>query len=161
MNIEKDKVVAVTYELRTESHESAVVETTTKEKPLQFIFGKGMMLPVFEEKLEGKANNDPFQFVLQANEAYGEYLEENKIDIPKKSFEVEGKIQEGLLNINNIVSMQDNQGNQFSGKVLALEGENVKMDFNHPMAGQTLYFTGQIIDVRDATPEELEHGHVH
>ncbi|MEA3451003.1 MAG: FKBP-type peptidyl-prolyl cis-trans isomerase, partial [Bacteroidota bacterium] len=116
MNIEKNKVIAVAYELRTESHESAVVETTTKEKPLQFIFGKGMMLPIFEEKLEGKANEDSFQFVLQANEAYGEYLEENKFDIPTKAFEVEGKIQDGLLNINNIVSMQDNQGNRFDGK---------------------------------------------
>ncbi len=161
MIIEKNKVVSVTYDLRTENHESEIVESATEENPLKFIFDLGMMIPAFEENLKGKSQGDSFQFKLEADEAYGEFSEKNIIDIPQASFEVEGKIEDGLLSIGNVVSMQDQQGNRFDGKVLELNEGNVKMDFNHPMAGKTLYFTGKIIEVRDASPEELEHGHVH
>jgi len=74
---------------------------------------------------------------------------------------VDGKVQDGLLVVDNIITMQDNQGNQFAGRVAKIEEETVKMDFNHPMAGQDLYFTGKVVGVRDASPEELDHGHVH
>lgn len=161
MNIQKNKVVSVTYDLRTENHESAILESATVESPLKFIFGLGMMLPAFEENLNGKSQGDDFQFMLKANEAYGEFSEQNIIEIPKASFEVEGKIEDGLLDVGKVVGMQDQEGHRFDGKVLEIVGENVKMDFNHPMAGQDLYFTGKIIEVREASPEELDHGHVH
>lgn len=161
MNIQLNKVVSVTYDLRTENHESAILESATEENPLKFIFGKGMMLPAFEEKLNGKNLGDDFQFMLKADEAYGEFSEQNIIEIPKASFEVEGIVEEGLLDVGNVVGMQDQDGHRFDGKVIEIVGENVKMDFNHPMAGQDLYFTGKIIEVRDAAPEELDHGHVH
>lgn len=161
MKIEKNKVVSVTYDLRTDGFESEIVESATAENPLKFIFDSGMMLPAFEEQLLGKEVNDSFQFMLKPEDAYGEVIQENIIDIPKSAFEVDGKIEEGLLTIGNVISMQDNQGNRFDGTVKELNGENVKMDFNHPMAGKNLYFIGKIIEVRDATPEELDHGHVH
>ncbi len=161
MKIEKNKVVSVTYDLRTEGFDSQIIESATEENPLRFIFESGMMLPAFEEKLAGKEEGETFQFQLSPEEAYGEVNQDNIIDLPKKAFELDGKIEEGLLTVGNIIPMQDENGNQFEGIVAKVEGETVTMDFNHPMAGQTLYFIGKIIEVRDATPEELDHGHVH
>ncbi len=74
---------------------------------------------------------------------------------------VEGKIDPEMLRIGNVIPMQDNQGNPLEGLVIGVDEASVKMDFNHPMAGKTLHFAGTIIDLRDATEEELSHGHVH
>ncbi len=161
MKIEKNKVVSVTYDLRTDGFDGQIIESATEENPLRFIFESGMMLPAFEAQLAGKEKGETFQFQLSPEEAYGEVNQDNIIDLPKKAFELDGKIEEGLLTVGNIIPMQDENGNQFEGIVAKVEGETVTMDFNHPMAGQTLYFIGKIIEVRDATPEELDHGHVH
>jgi FKBP-type peptidyl-prolyl cis-trans isomerase SlyD len=161
MKIEKNKVVSLSYDLRTENHESKIIESATKEQPLRFIYDNGAMLPAFEKNLAGLSEGDNFQFKLSADEAYGQILEENIIDIPKKAFETEGKIQEGLLTEGNVIPLQDQQGNRFDGIVKKVNEQTVTMDFNHPMAGKDLYFTGKIISVRDATDEELQHGHVH
>ncbi len=161
MKIDNNKVVSVTYVLRTESFDSEIIETATKENPLTFIFGIGMMLPAFEENLKGLEPGDSFQFKLSADEAYGQPSDENILDIPIQAFEVNGQRQDDLLKVGNVIPMQDNQGNQFYGEIKEIGENTVKMDFNHPMAGKDLYFIGQVIDVRDATPEELEHGHVH
>jgi FKBP-type peptidyl-prolyl cis-trans isomerase SlyD len=76
-------------------------------------------------------------------------------------FEVDGQIDETLMAIGNMVPMMDSEGRRLNGKVIAIEGDAVKMDFNHPMAGNDLHFKGQIMEVREATEEELSHGHVH
>ena len=161
MKITKDKVVTLTYDLKKDNHEGSNVETADEDNPLKFIYASGMMLQKFEENIKDLEPNSDFQFKLETKDAYGEYEPKNVTEIPKKAFEVDGKIEDGLLVVNNIIPLQDPDGNQFNGIVKAIEGDNVTMDFNHPMAGQDLYFTGKIIDVRDATKEELEHGHVH
>ncbi len=161
MKVEANKVVGISYTLKKDSHDGILIETVPEDKPLEFIFGQGMMLPAFEKNLEGKSVGDDFQFKLEVEEAYGKVIPENIIDLPKKTFEVDGKIEEGLLTVNNVITMQDNQGNRFAGRVDKVGEDSVTMDFNHPMAGQALYFTGKIVSVRDATQEELEHGHVH
>jgi FKBP-type peptidyl-prolyl cis-trans isomerase SlyD len=74
---------------------------------------------------------------------------------------VEGKIEDDLLKIGNAIPMQNNQGQALSGIVKEIKEDKVLMDFNHPLADVNLFFTGEILDVRDATKEELEHGHVH
>lgn len=66
-----------------------------------------------------------------------------------------------MLTVGNFVPMQDNEGNPLEGKIVEVNSEHVKMDFNHPLAGKTLHFTGKIVDLRDATEDELNHGHVH
>lgn len=161
MKIEQNKVVSVTYDLRTQGHESEIVESATNETPLVFIYGAGMMLPKFEEHLTDKNNGDDFQFMLKADEAYGLRLDENYIELPKSALMVEGKIDDEMLQVGNLIPLQDQNGNRFDGIVDEVLADTVKMDFNHPMAGEDLYFTGKIIQVRDATPEELDHGHVH
>lgn len=161
MKIEKNKVVSLSYELRTEGFESELTEKTHENQPLEFIYGMGMMIPKFETNLEGLSKGDTFQFKIDAAEGYGLSNPENIIELPKSTFEVDGKIEEGMLSIGNVLTLQDQQGRHLNAKVKELKEETVMMDFNHPMADKDLYFKGQVIEVRDAEQEELDHGHVH
>ncbi len=161
MKIEKNKVVSLGYELRTGGFESKLTEKTQENQPLEFIFGMGMMIPKFEENLEGLKKGDNFQFKIDAVHGYGLSNPENIIELPKSTFEVDGKVEDGMLSIGNVLTMQDQQGRHLNAKVVEVKDDVVVMDFNHPMADKDLYFKGEILDVRDATQEELDHGHVH
>jgi len=161
MTISDEKVVTLVYELKVDNSEGDVVETVKEDKPFVFLYGAGLMLPKFEEHLSGLKAGDKFEFTLKSDEAYGKATEEAVMDLPKNIFEVEGKIEEGLLKEGNVIPMQNNEGQKFNGVVMEIGDENVKMDFNHPLAGDDLHFTGHIMDVREATKEELEHKHAH
>ncbi|GAF04548.1 FKBP-type peptidyl-prolyl cis-trans isomerase [Saccharicrinis fermentans] len=155
MEITRNKFVTLSYVLRLQGFEGEIVEETTEDKPLEFIFGTGRMLQMFEEKLDGLKAGDDFSFKLSADEAYGQVNEEAKVDIPKNIFEVDGKIDEDLIKVGNMVPMQDAQGNRLNGIVLDITDDTVKMDFNHPLAGDDLYFSGAVKEVREATDEEM------
>ena len=161
MIAEKNNVVSIVYELRSGSKEGEVVESLNEESPLTFLFGTGGLLPKFEENLSGLGSGDSFEFELGLEDAYGSVVENAIVHVPQSVFEVDGQIDESLLQIGSMVPMMDSEGRRLNGKVIALEGDAVKMDFNHPMAGSDLYFKGQVTDVRSATDEELTHGHVH
>ena len=81
--------------------------------------------------------------------------------VPQSVFEIDGEIDKNLMKIGTMVPMMDAEGRRLNGKVLAVEGDAVKMDFNHPMAGNDLFFRGEVTDIRSATEEELAHGHIH
>jgi len=161
MNAEQNKVVSIVYELRNGSKTGDVVEALTPENPLTFVFGTGGLLPKFEEHLSGLVAGDDFEFLLNSEDAYGPVVESAVVHVPKSVFEVDGEIDENLMQIGAMVPMMDNEGRRLNGKVVAIEGDAVKMDFNHPMAGNDLYFTGKVSEVREATEQELNHGHAH
>ena len=161
MIAEKNNVVSIVYELRTGSKEGEVVESLTPANPLTFLFGTGGLLPKFEENLNGLKSGDSFEFLLHSEDAYGPVVENAIVDVPQSVFEVDGKIDENLMKIGTMVPMMDAEGRRLNGKVIAHVGDAVKMDFNHPMAGNDLFFKGEVTDVRSATDEELSHGHVH
>jgi FKBP-type peptidyl-prolyl cis-trans isomerase SlyD len=161
MKIENNKVVALSYELRTEGFDSELTEKTHDGDPLEFIYGMGMMIPKFEENLTGLTKGDTFKFQIKAAEAYGLSNPENIVELPNSTFEVDGKIDDKLLTVGNMIAMQDQSGRQMQGLIKELKEDSVIMDFNHPMADKDLYFKGEILEVRDASPEELDHGHVH
>ena len=161
MTISKEKVVTLVYELRVDDINGDIIETIKEDKPFVFLYGAGLMLPKFEENLDGLNSGDKFEFTLNADEAYGLASEEAVIDLPKNIFEVEGKIDEELLKEGNVVPMQNDEEEKFNGVVVEVKEEAVTMDFNHPLAGDTLFFSGHIMDVRAASKEELEHGHAH
>lgn len=161
MKIELNKVVSLTYTLTKDSHEGETVEVANKEKPLRFIFGQGAMLESFENNLKDLSQGDTFKFKLTASEAYGEYMQENVFAYEKKNFEVDGKIDENIFKVGNVIPFQDKEGHQFNGTINEIKEDSVILDFNHPMAGQDLYFSGEILEIRDATESELDHGHVH
>ena len=161
MIAEKNNVVSIVYELRSGSKEGDVVEALTPDNPLTFLFGTGGLLPKFEENLSGLTSGDPFEFLLNSEDAYGPVVESAIVHVPQSVFEVDGTLNEELMQVGNMVPMMDSEGRRLNGKVVAIEGDAVKMDFNHPMAGNDLYFKGQVTEVRNATEEELSHGHVH
>lgn len=161
MTISNDKVVTLVYQLRVDNKEGDIVETVQEDKPFVFLSGAGLMLPKFEENLAGLKAGDNFEFTLKCEDAYGLATEEAVMELPKNIFEVEGKIEEGLLAEGNVIPMQNEDGQKFNGVVVELKDETVTMDFNHPLAGDDLHFSGNIIEVREATKEEIEHKHVH
>jgi len=157
MTIQSNSVVALTYDLYTKENDQEVfVEKADEQNPLIFLYGVGMMLPKFEENLEGLNIGDLYDFHLIAEDAYG-LKDENAItELPLDMF---GEME--MPEIGSILPLQDNEGNQFRAKVHELTESAVVVDLNHPMAGLDLHFIGKIISVRAATEEELAHGHAH
>jgi len=161
MKVSKDKVVTLTYELRFNDENGEVIQTVDEKRPFVHLFGVGTLLPAFEENLSGLAPEDEFGFHLKADNAYGSTQEEAIIALDKSMFEIDGKIDEEMVAVGKVLAMQDENGNPVNGKVVAVQDDKVIMDFNHPLAGQDLYFSGKVLDVREATEEEVSHGHVH
>lgn len=161
MAIQKNHVVELHYKLQEENAEGELVESTFESEPLKFIFGIGQMIPAFEENLEEKSAGDDFSFSIVAEDAYGLYDERAVANIPVGDFAVDGEVKPESIELGRQVGLQDQQGNTYQGIITEVGDENVKVDFNHPMAGVDLFFTGKILAIREATPSELDHGHVH
>lgn len=161
MKVEKDKIISLIYELRQDNKEGTVIESLTEERPLTFLFGAGRLLKDFEDNLSGLSTGEEFSFQLSSEQAYGPVNEKAIVDIPRNIFEVDGKLRDDIVKVGNVIPMQDNSGNRMDGKVLEIADATVKMDFNHPLAGEDLYFSGKITEVREATDEEKAHGHAH
>jgi FKBP-type peptidyl-prolyl cis-trans isomerase SlyD len=160
MVIDKQKVVSVTYQLSVNDFDGEVVETVNKEKPLTFLYGVGNMLEKFEENIKGLTEGESFNFKIPSEEAYGEASEDAIVNLPIDTFKIEGEIDQELLKVGNYIPMQDQEGNRLDGIVLEVGDEQVKMDFNHPLAGDDLCFKGEVINVREATENELNQGYV-
>lgn len=158
MKIEPQHVVSLTYDLYTNQQDGteALVESTTQEQPLTFLFGVGQMLPKFEENLSTLSTGDNYDFRISAADGYGEADENAIANLPKDMFN-----GADLPEIGSILPLQDNNGNRFQGQVVSVTEDSIIVDLNHPMAGQELHFKGVILNVRPATPEELSHGHAH
>lgn len=163
MKIEKNRVVTLTYELRItdENGEPNLVETATEEHPMVFIYGMSGLPEQFEDNLEGLGTGDTFDFKLASEDGYGDFDENALVDLPLTVFEVEGAVPDDMLEEGNFIPMADSEGNQLQGRVVEVSDESVKMDFNHPLAGKELSFKGKVEEVRVASQQELEHGHVH
>ncbi len=161
MTVSQNKVVSLTYELKIDNATGEVVDVADASEPLVFLYGAGNLLPKFEDNLLNLKANDNFEFTLSAADAYGEFTEDAIVSLPIDIFMVDGKVDPEMLRIGNVIPMQDNEGHPLEGIVKSVEKESVVMDFNHPMAGKNLFFTGTIVDLRDATAEEIGHGHVH
>jgi FKBP-type peptidyl-prolyl cis-trans isomerase SlyD len=163
MKAENNKVVSVAYELHVDDGENGKEfrEKVTKEEPFPFLFGAGNILPALEEAIAGKSVGEIFEVFIDFENAYGDYDESRKVIIPKSNFKDEGKKNKDLLKVGKVIPMKDEQGNHLRGEITKVDYKGVHMDFNSPLAGFDLYFKGEIVEIRDAQPEEIEHGHVH
>jgi FKBP-type peptidyl-prolyl cis-trans isomerase SlyD len=161
MKVGNNKVVTMTYTLHLHDEQGEVIQKVDESRPFVQLFGVGALLPTFESNLTGLEKGDTFSFGLTSEEGYGNPSDEAILKLEKKIFEIDGVVDPEMVAVGKVITMQDNQGNPLDGKVLAVEEDSVVMDFNHPLAGESLYFTGSILDVREATEEELQHGHVH
>ena len=151
--IEPNKVATVNY---TGSYLDGVVfDSSEGKEPLSFLVGKGQMISGFEQELMGAKIGEKREFTLTPDKAYGE-RDENAIQkMEKDQFPDDMNLEVGM-----IVGAQSDQGPiQFS--IVDIDGEMVTVDFNHQMAGMTLRFNVEVVNVRDATSEEILHGHAH
>ena len=155
MIINKNKVVSLSYELRIDGKDGEIIETVDVNNPFVFIYGVDSMIPGFERNIQNLKAGDNFAFLLNCEEAYGPAFEEALIEIPKTTFFVDGEIDNDMFFEGNAIPMMDSRGNRHDGVVAEVKDETVIMDFNHPLAGDNLFFSGTVIDVRDATTEEL------
>lgn len=131
------------------------MERATRETPLEFIYGVGMMLPKFEENLFGLQAGDSFDFTISNEDAYGPYDDESVIPLERSVFEVDGKIDESMIFEGNVVPMMDSMGNKVRAQIVTITDSHITIDLNHPLAGETLHFKGSVIEVREASAEEL------
>ncbi|NDW17832.1 peptidylprolyl isomerase [Dysgonomonas sp. 216] len=156
MKIEANKFVSLTYDLNVgEGDELELMERATAENPLEFIYGTNSMIEAFEAALANHAEGDSFKFTLTPDQAYGEFEDEKIVDLPKDIFVVDGQVDDKILFVGNTIPMMDSEGHRLNGSVVEVGDNTVKMDFNHPLAGETLHFAGKILTVRDASAEEI------
>lgn len=174
MKIENNKFVAVTYNLIVGEAEgdATVMETATAERPLAFIPGLGMMLPKFEELLMGLEQGQKFDFSILPDDAYGQPDPRAIQNIPLEVFcDEKGNVDYKEVAVDHTLPMMDSEGNVHHGTIVEITKNaqyqkgsknpleasmgNVRMDFNHPLAGETLHFVGEVIEVRETTAEEM------
>lgn len=152
MNIENNRVVTMHYLVRTS--DGTAIDSSFEGEPLAFIQGHGYLIPGLEDALIGKTGGDKFEVDVNAKDAYGERLDELVQTVPKSMFE--GMDVEVGLQFR--ASTDDGEQTVI---VIDVNDEHVIVDGNHPLSGQDLSFDVEIISVREATQEELDHGHVH
>jgi FKBP-type peptidyl-prolyl cis-trans isomerase SlyD len=155
MRIENNRFASLVYTLHESDKKGKVLETVEEVSPLTFVFGAGRLLPGFEANLAGLEEGSAFDFDLAAADAYGEKREEMVISLPRNIFEDEGVLRSEICFVGNTVPMMDSHGERMIGVVTEIGDAFVKMDFNHPLAGIHLHFSGRVIRVREATPEEI------
>lgn len=153
MNITKHRVATINYRLQDDA--GVEIDSSEGGEPLAYIHGVGMLVPGLEKALEGQTAGNSVDVVVQPEEGYGERDERLVIGVPREQFEDPAGLQVGQR-----VQAESPQGVQVL-HVVAMDEESITLDANHPLAGTTLHFHVDVVEVRDATAEELEHGHVH
>jgi FKBP-type peptidyl-prolyl cis-trans isomerase SlyD len=154
MKIAQHQVVSIDYELKNDDGD--VLDTSAGQQPLTYLHGTGGLIPGLEKALEGKAAEDELQVSIPPEEAYGEFNEDLVQKVSKAAFEGAEKVEAGMQ-----FQAQGNNGEVQRIMVVEVEGDDVTIDANHPLAGQTLHFSVQVREVREATEEEKAHGHAH
>jgi FKBP-type peptidyl-prolyl cis-trans isomerase SlyD len=155
MKIEQHKVGVLAYSIQVEDAQGDVLEQASVSEPRTLVFGLGRLMQSFEDKLIGLKSGDKFEFLLTPEETFGVYKDEMVMDIPKTAFMINGELKADTLVLGKVVPMMDNHGNPFNGYITELKDDAVTMDFNHPLAGKSLYTVGEVLNVREATFEEL------
>lgn len=151
--IADQKVVSLNYTVK--DNEGQVVDSSEGAAPLVYLHGQGNIIPGLEAALAGKAPGEEFDVTVEPADAYGEYNEEILQVVPRKSFEGVESIEAGMV----FTAQAQNGPVQLT--VTKVDGDDITVDPNHPLSGKILHFSGSVIEVREATEEELSHGHVH
>ena len=147
MTISKDKKVSIKYILK--DAEGEIIDSSEDTEPLEYIHGNGHLIPGLEAALEGKSAGEKLSVAVAPEDAYGEREEELVFPVPRSNFDGT-EIEVGMQ-----FEAASSEGSHVV-TVVEVNDEQVTVDANHPLAGETLYFDVEIVDVRDATPEELE-----
>lgn len=153
MKIENNKVVSINYTLRNDAGE--VLDSSEGREPLVYIHGMGNIITGLESQLLGKSAGDSLKVSIPPSEAYGEYDLSQVVQVSRSQFEGAPDLKVGMR-----FTATSDQGYQVV-TITNINDDVVTIDGNHPLAGKTLHFDVTVVDVRDASPDELSHGHVH
>lgn len=152
--ITENKVVSIHYTLKNDAGE--VLDSSHGSEPLVYLHGAGNVVLGLEKALEGKSIGDSVSAIVSPDEGYGERSGPPPQPVPKAAFGPAPVLHPGMA-----IVAEDQQGNQMPLWIVAVEDAQVLVDHNHPLAGETLHFDAEVVDIREATEQELAHGHVH
>ena len=158
MEIQENTVVTLSYHVRKNTENGELIDFSGQAYPLRFLFGNGKMLPYFEEQLKRKSQKETFAFRLPADFAYGKKDKSLIKSIPIEEFKENEDYTNETLAVGAYIRYENSQKSQ-SRKIIDIYRKEVIVDFNHPLAGQDLYFKGNIIAVRRASFEEIQRQH--
>ncbi len=153
MQIAQNSVVAFHYTLTNDAGE--VLDSSEGRDPLTYLHGSGNIIPGLEKELEGRGNGDKLKVAVEPGEGYGDVQPALVQEVPRDAFQGVDEVQPGMQ-----FQAQTQEG-PLMVTVTKVEGDTVTVDGNHPLAGERLNFDVEITEVRDATEEEISHGHVH
>ena len=150
------KYIHAQYKLYdTTDGQPQLIEETTEENPFVFVTGMGALIDAFEEQVSALQAGSDFDFTLTPAQAYGDYSDDNVLDLDKEMFFVDGHFDDKKVHLDAVIPLQNEEGQRFDGRVLEVSSDKVKVDMNHPLAGRTLNFRGKILESREPTGEEL------
>lgn len=156
-----NKVISLEYNLHKDTAEGEMIESTEGKEPLVFLTGAGQMIPDFEANVVDLNAGETFSFGIKAEMAYGVRNDKAVIELPQDIFMKEEKLADEVV-VGNVLPLQDQNGQVHRGIIVSInDNSTVTMDMNHPLADQDLHFTGKIVEVREATADEISHGHAH
>lgn len=154
LKVRKDNVVSIEYTVQLDNGE--VIDTSEGKDPLQYIHGHQMIIEGLEDALSSMEVGDTKEVVVPPEKAYGEYIEEAQEWLARELF-----LADVRLEVGEVLAAKDSEGGTVMLHVKEVEDQRILVDYNHPLAGETLHFDVEVVDIRPASPQELEHGHVH
>jgi FKBP-type peptidyl-prolyl cis-trans isomerase SlyD len=146
-------VVSMEYTLHVDGEQ---LDTSEGQGPLQFLVGYGNVISGLEQEMMGMKIGDSKNVVVQPENGYGEFDEEAFITVPRDQFPKDIPVE-----VDTELTVRDDEGHARYARVESIEGDTVRLDFNHPLAGAELHFNVKVVALREPSEEELEHGHVH
>jgi len=152
VEVTKDVVVSMEYTLTVDGD---VIDSSNEDGPIEFLQGHGNLVPGLESELYGMKVGESKDVTVSPTDGYGEQDDEAYQDVPRSEFPDEITPELGM-------ELQMRQGEQIlEATIVEMGDDQVKLDFNHPLAGKTLHFTVKVAELRPASQEEMDHGHVH
>lgn len=147
MKITTGSKVSLTYTLRSDDSAGEIIEEATIHEPMEFTFGIDPMLEDFDNVLKGLKPGDTFEVSIPSARAYGEEKEDLFIELPKSKFMADGEWDDETLIEDEIVSIESDEGEEMQGLIVEVRLNSVVVDFNHPLAGENLFFSGKVLKV--------------
>ena len=152
-SVQDGQIVSMEYTLRVGGE---ILDTSNGQEPLQFLAGYGNIISGLEKEMMGMKIGDSKDVVVAPADGYGEFDEEAYMDVPRKEFPKDMPMEEGIE-----LNVSDDEGQARYARIESVDGESVRLNFNHPLAGMELHFNVKVVALREPTDEEKEHGHAH
>jgi FKBP-type peptidyl-prolyl cis-trans isomerase SlyD len=151
--VQNNKVVSMEYTLHVDNEE---IDSSKGQDPLQFLVGHGNIISGLEREMIGMKVGESKDVVIAPADGYGEFDENAFMDVPRNAFPGDMPVEEGAE-----LTVRDDEGQARYARIDAIDGDTVTLNFNHPLAGDELHFNVKVVELREPTDEELQHGHVH